>query len=343
MPPKISVVMPVYNGSKYLAEAIESILEQSFSDFEFLIINDASTDYSSEIVDKYQKQDERIIFLQNSTNRGGYFARNLGVAAASGEYITVMDQDDVAMPDRFEKQIDYLDSHPGIDVLGGQITILNEDNQAGRPIRYNLTPGGISWGTLIVCQLSNPTVMMRRKIFSQEGLRYREFKTADDYDLWTQLLPGHQMANLPDVLLKYRVHQANLSVTKRQIQIEETVVILREYIQKVFEAHLPEAQIRGLMYTRDIGSVELATEIATFLKRSVKTFLAWPIQNAEKFEICHHAAFKLMTIWKRFRFDPRALPILLSATILEAKSRWYGAKTQGLLKPNRQPLRVQSH
>ena len=112
--PKISVVMPVLNGEKYLAEAIESILNQTFQDFEFIIVDDGSTDQTPEILRSYANKDSRIQIVTNPINRGIGYSRNRGIALSRGEYIANMDADDLCLPERFEKQVRFLDSHPDI-------------------------------------------------------------------------------------------------------------------------------------------------------------------------------------------------------------------------------------
>ena len=125
--PKISVVMPVYNGEKYLREAIESILDQTYQDFEFIMVNDASTDGSGSILSEFANLDQRIRILTNESNLGIAGATNRGIAQARGEYIALMDQDDISLPERFEKQVEFLSNHPDISVLGTNSIILEED------------------------------------------------------------------------------------------------------------------------------------------------------------------------------------------------------------------------
>ncbi len=124
MNPTISVVMPVYNGAKYLKEAIESVLNQSFKDFELILINDGSTDSSESIIKSFDEP--RIVYLNNGGNLGLSKSFNKGIIAAKGTYIARMDADDVSLPNRFEIQLDYLDTHPNIGVIGTNIILINE-------------------------------------------------------------------------------------------------------------------------------------------------------------------------------------------------------------------------
>ena len=125
--PQLSVIMPVYNGEKYLAEAIESILAQSFTDFELLIVDDASGDGSAQIIRSYERRDNRIRFIQLEQNMGVADARNRGIAAATGKFITFMDDDDISLPKRLEKQVEFLQSNPDIGAVGTCCRFVNHD------------------------------------------------------------------------------------------------------------------------------------------------------------------------------------------------------------------------
>ena len=125
--PAVSVVMPVYNGEKYVAEAIESILAQTFTDFEFIIVDDGSRDRSPEIISDYERRDDRIRFLAFEQNKGRAAAKNLGIEAATGQYIAGMDSDDVSLPQRLEKQVDFLRANPDIGVVGACAPLTDEN------------------------------------------------------------------------------------------------------------------------------------------------------------------------------------------------------------------------
>lgn len=247
--PLISVIMPVFNREKYLAEAIESVLNQTYDCFEFIIIDDGSTDGSWKIIDAYSKKDNRIKAFKNEFNKRISNTRNFGLDKSEGKYIAVMDSDDISLPDRFEKQVTYLETHPEIDVLGTQIELFGQTQYAGKVSDYPLTPGGVSWGLVFDSQLAHPSVMMRSEIFTKDNLKYREYEAAQDYELWARLSPNHQLANLPHALLKYRVHNESISNTKRKIQKEEAIRIIDNYVKELTGANLSENLIRGLTIT----------------------------------------------------------------------------------------------
>ncbi len=312
--------MPVYNSAEFLAESIESILAQSYNDFEFIILDDGSTDQSREIIQDYASKDIRIKTHQNDCNKGIFFTRNLGLDKSTGKYIAVMDADDISMPDRFMKQVVFFDSHPDIDVLGGQIIKFGQAAQSGKKSNYPLTPGGVRWGLVSGCQLAHSTVMMRSHLFSVEGFQYREFKVAQDYDLWTRLSPGHNIANLSDVLVQYRVHQSSISGTNGLLQKHETIRIIKEYVRNLSGINLPEDIIKGLIASKDTRSVEDALLLSKLLLKLEKLTNSWELDRQEKSEINHQAAYKLNSICKHFNYHPRLFPVFLNSILLERKA-----------------------
>lgn len=219
--PLVSVVMPVYNGEKYLKEAIDSILNQTFTDFELLLINDASTDNSEKIINSYN--DSRIIYIKNEQNLGLIKTLNKGLDLAKGEFIARMDQDDISRPDRFAKQIALFESNPEIGVCGTWFTLFrenHEDNTIQHP-EYN---DSIKIGLLTSCFIGHPTVMMRKKAL--ENYRYDvNYQAAEDFELWTRLIRVTKFYNIQESLLKYRFHNSNISVLENSVQVINTKII----------------------------------------------------------------------------------------------------------------------
>ncbi|MDR2526686.1 MAG: glycosyltransferase [Rickettsiales bacterium] len=216
--PRVSVLMPVYNAEKYIVEAIDSILAQTFSDFEFIIINDGSTDKSVEIIKSYK--DKRIRFINNKENIGIAAVLNQGLDLATGEYIARMDSDDISMSNRFAKQIEYMDKHSDVGVLGTLVRFFPGDSRKndGRH-KKNITYLDL---LLIGWCVTHPTVMLRRSVFEKNALRYDPESVAEDYDLWTRAIRFTQIKNMQEILLKYRWHDANVSQLKRK-ELDESV------------------------------------------------------------------------------------------------------------------------
>lgn len=203
---KISVLMPVFNGEKYLAEAVDSILNQTFTDFEFIIVNDGSTDATAKILAGYG--DERIR-LVSSEHKGLVYCLNKGLELSAGKYIARMDADDISIPQRLQIQYDFMESYPDIGICGGNYRVLGGKYVSKLPatdadIRATL------FGQSAFC---HPTVMLRKDVLDKSGLRYdKDFFRAEDYRLWIDLLDYTKGATIPKVLLHYRLHATNVSV-----------------------------------------------------------------------------------------------------------------------------------
>ena len=201
--PKISVVMPVYNTKEeFLREAIESILNQTYSDFEFIIINDGSTNNAEDVILSYK--DNRIVYIKQE-NQGIVGALNNGILAAKGEYIARMDSDDISLPYRFEKQVNFLDSNPQISILGTWFECFPQKRIIKHPEIPKLTD------FIKICCIGHPTVMMRLADLKKYNLLYDNRLKCEDYELWSRAIKYLNFYNLQEVLLKYRVHDSNSS------------------------------------------------------------------------------------------------------------------------------------
>ncbi|WP_423414977.1 glycosyltransferase [Hyphomicrobium sp. B1] len=211
----VSVVMPVYNGARYLDAAIDSILRQTFSDFELLIIDDGSTDGSYERLLEWQRRDERTRLI-GRPHRGIVACLNEGLAAAQGAIILRMDADDVSFPQRLERQVAFLKDNPGIAVVGSAIRFIDIDGNPLSTAAYPTTPDeamvALDRGNAPV---AHPAIAMRRDAALAVGGYRPLFDFAEDFDLWLRLVEHHQISNLPDVLLEFRVHDKNVSTTRR--------------------------------------------------------------------------------------------------------------------------------
>lgn len=200
--PKISVIMSVYNCEKYLKYAVDSILNQTYKDFEFIIINDGSTDKSREILESYK--DDRIK-LFNNKNKGLTKSLNEAIGYSKGEYIARIDADDIALPERFEKQVKFLDSNPEIVMCGTWADFINEDGEILREFRRPVTDRDIKREIVFHNPFIHPSVMMRKSVFDKIGLYDESFRHAQDYELWTRIVTKFKTANIPEKLLRYRL------------------------------------------------------------------------------------------------------------------------------------------
>jgi hypothetical protein len=210
MSPKVTVLMPVYNGNRYLRDSIESVLNQEFTDFELLIIDDCSRDDSVVIVQSYQ--DQRVRFLQNAVNLGQTRTLNKGLELAKGDYIARQDQDDISLPKRLKVQVEFLDNHRHIGVVSSATTFIDVAGKSRFMLDIPCTDVEIRWRLLTRNVFAHPAVMMRRDQLLQGGFSYDpRFRYAQDYDLWARLIKETSGANIPFPLVKYRVHSNSAS------------------------------------------------------------------------------------------------------------------------------------
>lgn len=213
--PSITVLMAVYNGEPYLRRAIESILCQSYDDFEFLIINDGSTDRTRDVIHSYD--DPRIRLFENETNLGLARSLNQGIELARGAYIARQDADDISEPDRLARQIAFLRQHPDIALLGSWYTVIDH---RGNILAHRTLPCAdieIRWVLLFVSSFVHTAVIMPRDILSNVGLYDESLVYAMDYDLWQRIARHHPVANLSAYLVRYRVHKNAMTTRHRHL------------------------------------------------------------------------------------------------------------------------------
>jgi GT2 family glycosyltransferase len=226
--PTVSVLMPVYNAERYLDQAVESILGQTFRDFEFLIINDGSTDRSGAILSSYAGRDRRIRVISRA-NTGYTVALNELLSLAAGALVARMDADDVALPERFTRQVDFLRAHGDVVCVGTAVHLVDG---AGRFLREGhpaMDHDTIQQRALDGdCPLNHPSVMMRRAAVQAVGGYRPEFEPAEDLDLWLRLGEVGRLASLSDVLMKYRQHQHSFSEQQQRRQLERSSAAVLE-------------------------------------------------------------------------------------------------------------------
>lgn len=209
--PRVSVLMPVYNGERYLREAIESILNQTYTDFEFIIIDDGSTDNTWQILQSYAANEPRIVLVRNETNIGLAGSLNKGLGLARGEYIARMDADDVSLPERLASQVAFLDEHPKVGVVGSSVQLIDADGSPTRIVRQPTMHGLILWFLCFHTAFAHPTVVFRKAVVEGVGGYDDAIVANEDRDLWQRLSSVTRLANLPDVYLLYRRHPYTVS------------------------------------------------------------------------------------------------------------------------------------
>ncbi len=213
--PLVSCLMNVYNGEKYIREAVDSILNQTFSDFEFIIIDDGSTDQTLQILQSYN--DSRIKVFKNGKNLGISESRNRGLKKVSGKYIAPLDADDISLPHRFMTQLNYMENHPEIDVCGSAAEVFGNTSRITEPLP---THDEILAGFLESCRLLYSSTFIRRQTVLDLNVSFDTgFIFSEDYDFWVRLgLQGAKFVNLKEVLVKYRWHDSNVSVRHHEQQ-----------------------------------------------------------------------------------------------------------------------------
>lgn len=223
--PKVSVLMPVYKtNEKYLREAIESILSQTFEDFEFLILDDCPEDDREEIIKSYK--DKRIKYYKNEKNLGITLSRNKLIDMAQGEYLAVIDHDDIALPTRFEEQVRVLDTHPEIGIVGSWV----ERFPNIKLVKYPESNQDIEQYLMQGCAVPHTGAMIRADILPDNPYE-NKFSPAEDYALWCRLIGKTQFYNIPKVLMKYRIHDDNTTKTQSDKMSAATKAI-HEFVRK---------------------------------------------------------------------------------------------------------------
>ena len=246
MTPKISVILPVFNAQIYLRESIESILSQSFTNFELIIINDGSTDQSLEIIQSYT--DERIKLI-NQANAGLPISLNRAIAIAKGQYLARQDADDISLPTRLAEQAAYLDEHPACALLGSWANILEDNSPTDRTLQHPHLNGDIALKILFFNCFVHSSVMIRKSVLEKSGLypEERDKFPPEDYDLWLRISKDFEVANIPKALLQYRELPNSISRTKLQIMQERAELMSLNSIKEILRSTFAEADIADLI------------------------------------------------------------------------------------------------
>lgn len=234
--PKVSVLMSAYNSEKYVGEAIESILNQTFSDFEFVIVNDGSTDKTAEIIKKHAEQDKRINFIDNKKNAGLITALNQGLNFCNGEYIARMDSDDISLPTRFAEQVEYMDNHPECGACGTWIKKFGPGTHRDKIIKY---PKVVKFLDFLIYgdQVAQPSAMTRRSVIVDNNIQYNpKYKYAEDYAFWINISRHSTVHNLQKVLLNYRWYDNNVSVVHKTMQLTCTERIRHDILEDLLSS-----------------------------------------------------------------------------------------------------------
>lgn len=268
MKPSISVILPVFNGAFYLNEAISSILQQSYQDFELIIINDGSTDDSGSIIEKYLTHDRRIRYFEKKVNSGLIDSLNFGISHAKGEYIARMDADDISLSNRLAFQKKFLDDHQQMGVIGSNVHFINSSGKRISNFINNRTlpktAQQISWTMCFTNCLIHPTVMFRRELIEREGGYSLSSLHAEDYDLWTRLLKVTHFYNLPQKLLLLRKHDKNVTVVHFDTTVSNSRRISSDYISSILNLHTSDELVNLLWSAFPLNEQESSLLVGLF-------------------------------------------------------------------------------
>jgi glycosyltransferase involved in cell wall biosynthesis len=322
--PKISVVMPAYNAAAFVDEAVGSILGQTFRDFEFIIIDDGSTDATASILKRYAALDGRIR-LHHQENLGLIAALNRGCRLARGEYIARMDADDISLPRRLERQLEYVERHPPIGIVGTWIYNIDGNGAVKRAWRPPTKPKVLEWTHFFGVCVSHPTVLMRRRVLENLGFYRDGTAHVEDVDLWLRASSITAFGNVPEILFKYRTWEESVSHTHRRRARESHVRLLAAFIKDFLGVEPPAETVAGLRQTRAGPAFESLRQIRMTAAMIRQLYDAFVKKNhltpQERREISWDAARKTAFLaLQASRFDaPTAASLLMQALRIDCR------------------------
>lgn len=256
--PELSIIMPLYNTEKYVKEAVQSILFQTYRDFELIIVNDASTDNSLQIVKSLK--DSRIKIIENEQNKGIVYSRNKGLNAAKGQFIAAFDSDDIAMPEKFSKQIDFLKLNTDFGMVGSWTKMIDEKgNLIKSKWKLTASPKQIPSIMLFRNYFVQSSVVLRREAIPEGG--YSEgFDVVEDYKMWIDVARKFKVWNIPEYLVNYRVH--SLSATQKDTEsLDEKDIKVFRYIYKTLEIEIDEYVASVILLIKNNSRIQKTKEL----------------------------------------------------------------------------------
>lgn len=235
----VTVLLPAYNAQETIGEAIQSVINQTYKDWELIVINDGSTDDTKGVVMSYN--DERIKYIENDENKKLIYTLNRGIELATGEYIARMDADDICHPNRFEKQVEYMESHPDVIVCGTQINYFGTKSTNYRKLVFPTKDKQLKEMLAMSTCFAHPTVMIRKSALDESGCRYdMDYKNAEDYSLWIDLMNYGKFGNLLDQLLNYRVSDTQVSQPSNPITLASVLKCRHKYVERYLPHDIAE-------------------------------------------------------------------------------------------------------
>ncbi len=282
--PVVSVLMPVYNGERYLKEAIESILNQTFRDFEFIIIDGGSTDGSPAMLASYQQKNDRIhVYYQENQRLAA--SLNMGCQLARGKYIARMDADDVSLPERLAKQVNYLEANPDIGVVGTWVQVIAENGKPSSIWRLPTAPFMIRWSLSFGNIIVHSSVMMRRDVIAQLGFYRMEALQAEDYDLWARASLATRVANMPEVLIRYRLWEGGATSRRPKENEQYAARVSHSMIARLLGSDVTfetAANLRRVLFYLPLDSSQQIDQIDSLIHQLYRAYLRTNSLNSKE-------------------------------------------------------------
>ena len=262
---KVSIIVPMYNAASFLKETLDSILNQTFTNFELILIDDCSKDNTLEIANSFS--DPRIYIVKNEKNLGAGGTRNKGIKLAQSTYIAFCDAEDIMFPNRLEEQYNFMEQHPDIDICGSFVKLINEQGDITGKFTFPVKHDKIAVEMFLRCAFQQSTAFIRRQSFKQSGLEYKENHYAEDYDLWANAIKRLKFHVIPHFLMYYKISDSQISSISFDKQQRDANLVYKQMMEDL-----------GVRYNEHI--IELHYELA---HRKRKTFPEEWIKEYETF------------------------------------------------------------
>lgn len=317
-PPLVSVIMPAYNTEAYIGFAVESILNQTYPHFEFLIYDDCSTDNTAGIVAAYN--DARIILVKKEKQTGYTSSLVAGIKAARGKYIARMDSDDVSDTTRLEKQIDFLENSAEYGIVGSHVKTIGGSNP-GSIWRYPLDDEDARAFMLVNSPFAHPTVMIRKEILDKHNLTYLTFyEPCEDYKLWTDLLKVAKGKNIDEALLNYRLHNSQTICTRKDMVLEKANLVRQEVLKSFFGIEIKVEELNINYYY--FNEIQSNTACGIIEKYHWRLKLTDVLKREEKFKKVYHLVneYWVKNLFTLGEYKVSFLKFLFDKAVLESLS-----------------------
>jgi len=285
--PEVTVLTAVKDGERYLSETLDSICSQTYQDWEYLIVDDASSDNTVRIIHQYQDKDERIKLIQLDESLGPFGAANVGLEQARGRYIIRTDADDVSLPDRIEKQIAFLKANPALRACASYAQRIDEHSRVlkDKVVKATLTPGSLKWYLFLRCPLVHSTACVERAVFDEMG-GYDTSLTAQDYRMWTYLARQNILAQIPEILVYFRLTPTGITHTKKGVQQTHGLKVAQDHILELTGERWSMVTVAAL---NAFGLVKKDAPVLETMKASRKWDSVWSadktLSEAERQEL----------------------------------------------------------